>query len=217
MIFSKPTIVTITAPTCAGKSYLLEELLKHEEFTRLISTTDRAPRAGEVEGLHYYFIDTATSMQMELDNKFVELVTYLGVRYGVTLEELQKCFARGKTPVVIVEPTGLEMYHKFAKLNGSKFMNIFSIYVHVNEATRIDRLRARSSADLREAQNAGKSLHETNKIVNAFEQRLSAIQTVERQWISKHSWNVIVSGEDTRKAISDILQSAKLFNDRISI
>lgn len=214
MIFSKPTIVTITAPTCAGKSYLLEELLKHEEFARLISTTDRAPRAGEVEGLHYYFIDTATSMQMEQDNKFVELVTYLGVRYGVTHEELQRCFACGKTPIVIVEPTGLDLYRKLSAATG---VNLFSIYVHVNETTRIERLRSRSKHDLDEAYMTGKSTDAANKIVKMFEQRLHAIQTVERQWISKHSWNVIVSGEDSRQATSDILQSAKLFNGRISI
>lgn len=214
MIFSKPTIVTVTAPTCAGKSYLLEELLKHEEFTRLISTTDRQPRAGEIEGLHYYFIDTATSIQLERDQKFVELVTYLGVRYGVTYDELQACFSRGKTPVVIVEPTGLEMYRKFSISRG---VNVFSIYVHVNESTRIERLRARSRIDLTEAFETGKPSDVADKIIAMFDSRLNAMQTVERTWISKDKWNVIVSGEDVRQAISDILQSAKLFNDRISI
>ena len=55
MKFNKPTLITLTAPTASGKSYLLERLTRMG-LPRVVGTTTRAPRQGEVEGVDYYFI-----------------------------------------------------------------------------------------------------------------------------------------------------------------
>lgn len=50
----KRTLVTLTGPSCTGKSTVARKLVELG-FVELISTTTRTPRQGEVEGVHYYF------------------------------------------------------------------------------------------------------------------------------------------------------------------
>src|SRR5574343_611161 len=112
--FTTPTLITLTAPSCAGKSYLLEQLVNPlvGGCERIVSTTDRPPRAGEDEGVHYFFISTEQSKQMEAEGKFAELVTYNGVRYGVTHEEMEQKMMADAPPIVIRVPKGVEIYRK---------------------------------------------------------------------------------------------------------
>ena len=52
------SLFVIVAPSGAGKSSLVAELLKQDANIQLsISYTTRAPRTGEVDGQHYHFID----------------------------------------------------------------------------------------------------------------------------------------------------------------
>jgi guanylate kinase len=48
------TLITLTGPSCAGKTTLEDRLIK-AGFDRVISNTTRAPRRGEIDGVHYHF------------------------------------------------------------------------------------------------------------------------------------------------------------------
>lgn len=52
----KPFIVTITGPSCAGKTTLADQLVKEHDFVRLITTTTRPSRVGERLGVDYHFV-----------------------------------------------------------------------------------------------------------------------------------------------------------------
>ena len=109
-------IVTITGPSGSGKTVLSKML--SDTFEPLVSTTTRAPRQGEVEGVDYYFVDEAT-FQDHLDKGLLmENVNYNGVMYGVSVAEANRAFSLGRPAVLVAEPHGVEQITKFCQENG---------------------------------------------------------------------------------------------------
>jgi guanylate kinase len=226
MHFNTPTLVTLTAPSCAGKSYLLEAMVDSLGMQRIVSTTDRAPRAGEIEGVHYNFITTNESLQYEAEGKFAELVTFNGTRYGVTHEEMEKKLVPGApAPIVILEPNGVNIYRQYC---GSKNWSIFTVFVSTPEAVRLERLAARTTADLLNIAVNGGDLEKSllargnlfdrfEKIVHANNKRLKAIIEQERLWAATNLWDAQITGQDLNVALSHLKQSIASRNARSAI
>ena len=213
-LFTRPTLVTLTAPTCAGKSFLLEALAERG-FERIVSTTDRAPRAGEVEGVHYQFITPEQSKTLEANGMFAELVTYNGTRYGVTNAEMNLKMVGAKPPMVILEPSGLEIYQKYCAARG---WDMFSIYVHTPESVRLDRLVERTTGDIVNIFSNGQDLTTAiRKSVEVNNKRLQAVFEQERGWITKNAWSVIVTGTDINVALGQIDQGIDAFNSKTDV
>lgn len=230
--FNLPTLVTLTAPTCAGKNFLLERLVSDLGFGRIVSTTDRAPREGEIEGTHYFFISNERSRELEEAGLLAELVTYNGTRYGVTHEEMERKMQPGlQPPMVILEPNGLEIYRKYCAGRG---WQLFTIYVDTPESIRMSRLVDRTTADLHalatsmvqlvlnEAKRGGEvtfSLPSTQiqKIVATNNKRLKAIIEQERTWSNQARWDVIADGTNAEKAIASVIAGVKWRNSRPEI
>ena len=223
--FNLPTLVTLTAPTCAGKNYLLERLVSDLGFGRIVSTTDRAPREGEVEGTHYFFISNERSRELEAAGLLAELVTYNGTRYGVTHEEMERKMQPGlPPPMVILEPNGLEIYKKYCAARG---WQLFTIYVDTNESVRLARLvdrtvtdtikalesaRGDSAAEARRAAIAG-----VHKVISTNNKRLKAIIEEERSWSNQARWDVIADGTNADKAIASVAAGVQWRNSRPEI
>lgn len=227
-MFDHPTLVTLTAPTCGGKSFLLEQMVR-SGFDRLVSTTDRAQRTGEVDGVHYYFIDTAVSQLMEKHGEFAELVTYNGTRYGVTNDEIICKMNSVAPPIVIVEPSAIDIYQEYCR---ARDWHVFSVYVETPEALRLERLAYRTADDTiralvklmstlsdditdEEADNLGREAIATQIKINNH--RLKAVIEQERGWLATHKWDAIVSGQDATKALADIQFGIKNRNQRLDI
>lgn len=220
MKFDRPTLVTITAPTCSGKNYLLNKVLEKFSWSKVVSTTTRAPRAGEVNGVDYHFITEEQSLDMEKNGQFAELVTFRGVRYGVTAEELFGKIESGIAPVVILEPQGVEIYKKLCAQNGYE---IFMVYISLTESERIARLDRRTADDIQELEDndhGWNTAHtaETQRMIDAVRvthaDRLQSIQTEERGWITQQIWDAIVPGDDADKALEMIAQGVQYRNQK---
>lgn len=213
-MFNLPTLVTITAPTCAGKNFLLESMV-NSGFGRIVSTTDREARDGEVEGVHYFFISTAQSMLKEEKGLFAELVTYNGTRYGVTHEEMQLKLAAWSPPIVILEPNGVEIYRKYCGQHG---FTMFSIYVEAQESIRLARLTERTANEIiMYARRTGGTPQGVHSIIGANNQRLKSIIENERSWNNTNRWDVIADGTNIEKALEQIAQGIKFRNSRSEI
>ena len=73
----------ISGPSGVGKSTVLKALLEgREDLYFSVSATTRDPRPGEVDGVHYHFIDADTFRQMIADGQFLEYAEYVGKFYG---------------------------------------------------------------------------------------------------------------------------------------
>jgi len=88
------SLFIVTAPSGAGKTTLVKLLLDHDSNVhQSVSYTTRAPRAGEVDGVAYHFIDVRTFVAMRDRGEFLEWAEVHGNFYGtsrVWLEEQMK-------------------------------------------------------------------------------------------------------------------------------
>ena len=75
----------VCAPSGAGKTSLVTELLKNDDLIKLsISHTTRAPRAGEVNGREYHFVSKDKFETMIAAGEFLESALVHGNYYGTS-------------------------------------------------------------------------------------------------------------------------------------
>ena len=187
-------LITLTAPSCAGKSYLLNYIRAVAKRPRLVSTTTRAPRKGEIEGVDYFFISEEESRAIEEQNGFAELVIYRGVRYGVTTAEYHARLDEGPA-FLIVEPNGIEGYAQPAIDAGAKHLKVF---IDVPVSVRMERMKSRIRQDIVEHNRGGPTA--LLNAVNPHLDRLTAMVTEEPNWRQLVDWDIVLDGANTPKA-----------------
>ena len=100
-------VFVISAPSGTGKSTLAHRLVANfDGLIFSISTTTRAPRPGEVDGQHYFFVDDATFDNMVNKDGFIEWVQIYGKRYGTGRAWLNGVLDSGKDVLLDIETTG---------------------------------------------------------------------------------------------------------------
>jgi guanylate kinase len=73
----------VSAPSGAGKTSLIAALLEREPRLRLaVSYTTRAPRPGEVDGVHYHFVAEDRFLAMAAAGELLESAEVFGNHYG---------------------------------------------------------------------------------------------------------------------------------------
>lgn len=119
-----PVIVTITGPSGSGKT-VLSNLLAGEGMRPLVSTTTRAPRAGEVDGKHYHFISKDRFAEELASGRFIENVEYNNTLYGVSVCEAEAAFSQGVPAVLVAEPHGVQQITDYAHTRGWHVLRVF--------------------------------------------------------------------------------------------
>jgi len=190
---SKSFLVTLTATSCSGKSFLFDYIRDEARLPCLISTTTRAPRANEVHGRDYYFISHEESIRLEQEGKLAELAIYNGNRYGVTTDEFFNKLSKG-IAFLIVEPTGVEHYAKPAVDAGASHM---TVYVDVPLEVRLERFKSRSTKDLVAAIGDGSDEEAPIKALETILKRHKSMLTEELTWHTASEWDLIVDGRDS--------------------
>ena len=117
------TLYIISAPSGAGKTSLVKELLEQVEQLELsVSHTTRAKREAETDGIDYHFIDKNTFQQMVENNQFIEYASVFGNDYGTSINHLQEVLDKGIDIILEIDWQGAEQ----VKL---KFEHCVSIFI----------------------------------------------------------------------------------------
>ncbi len=88
----------LSAPSGAGKTTLCQKLLAEmPDMQMSVSYTTRQPRAGEVEGVHYSFIEKERFQAMIADAEFVEWAEVHGNYYGTSRRRIEEIRAAART------------------------------------------------------------------------------------------------------------------------
>ena len=164
----KNTLITITGPSCAGKS-TLEKLLVKKGFNRLVSTTTRPMRQGERQGDAYHFCDHAAFDSHLTRGEFVEFVNYNSHLYGVLANDVFSALDKGNA-VVVVEPKGKAQFNVFAEKHGLRVLNIF---VTNPQTVILERFLTRFGEDY---------VLDQAKAVETYAKRLITMQSEEVTW-----------------------------------
>lgn len=84
------TLVVISSPSGGGKNTVMRELIARIPNTaRVVTTTTREQREGEVDGVDYHFISRSIFEQKRENGEFVEYNEYAGNLYGLQHVHLQ--------------------------------------------------------------------------------------------------------------------------------
>lgn len=105
-------LFTLTGPSCSGKTTLIRKLLETGHFAEVVSFTSRQPRGGEINGVDYYFQTPEVCEAWVNAGLTAEAIKFKENWYGIQKLEIDNKFLTGKTPIVIVEPNGLEQLRK---------------------------------------------------------------------------------------------------------
>jgi guanylate kinase len=85
------SLFVVVAPSGAGKTSLVNELLKRDPNIKLsISYTTRQPRDGEADGREYHFVDKAAFERMIGAGDFLEHANVYGNYYGTSKRWIEK-------------------------------------------------------------------------------------------------------------------------------
>ena len=98
----------LSGPSGCGKGTIVKELLKKypETFALSVSATTRAPRVGEVDGVHYYFITREEFERRIDDQQILEYTSYCGNYYGTPKKELYERTVSGINVILEIEVEG---------------------------------------------------------------------------------------------------------------
>lgn len=103
------TLYVISAPSGAGKTSLVRELLaRNGDMGVAISHTTRPPRPGEASDQHYHFVSEERFLEMVNEECFIEHALVFGYRYGTSKEALETLRAAGKRVILEIDVQGAE-------------------------------------------------------------------------------------------------------------
>lgn len=104
---SKGKLYIFTGPSGTGKGTILKRVMQADDKVRLsVSATTRAPRPGEENGVHYWFI-TPLEFEKRLEHDaFLEYAQYAGNSYGTPEQPVNDQLRAGYDVVLEIEVQG---------------------------------------------------------------------------------------------------------------
>ncbi|TKI68426.1 guanylate kinase [Sulfurimonas crateris] len=100
-------ILVLSGPSGAGKSSLLNEVIGDiGECYFSISTTTRPIREGEINGVHYHFVDEAEFKKDIEEEFFLEYAFVHGNYYGTSIKLVKEALKDGKLVIFDIDVQG---------------------------------------------------------------------------------------------------------------
>lgn len=190
-------VIILVGPSCSGKSFLSQRLMSTGLIGESVSTTTRAPRSGEVDGVHYHFINDEEFQVKKSNGEFIETIEFSGKKYGVTADEFKKLFEKGMTPLVVAEPNGAEQVSNFSLKEG---WTPVCIFINVPIKVAIQRFSERMLKDFEEKKS--------DAVFEYYAGRIADALAIETKWKNMLRYDHVVP-------VSDTIEKADLITEEI--
>ena len=171
-------IYLILGHSGSGKSTIRDALTSHG-LEKIITYTTRKPRASEINGIDYNFIDQENLKKMDDDNLFIGTTCYVGNYYSTLKEDLEKNNNKDKDCIIVVDKEGVLAIKK-------EFKNTISIYLKCSKETLRDRMKKRKDNE------------------NDIEKRLKVLEDLD-----SYSDYIIDSDRDIDSVFEDVMSLIK--------
>jgi guanylate kinase len=139
-------MLVLSSPSGAGKTTITRKMLERDRNLSIsISVTTRPKRPGEVDGVHYHFIDKAEFDRLIAERKLLEHANVFGNWYGTPREPVEATLASGRDVVADVDWQGTQQL----KLNfRDNMVSVFVLPPSIKELEVRLRARAQDSEDV---------------------------------------------------------------------
>src|SRR5258707_13793850 len=145
-ITRRGVLLVLSAPSGAGKTSITLLLVERDHALDIsVSVTTRAPRAGELDGKHYRFIDAAEFARMIAAGELLEHAAVFGYRYGTPRAPVEATLAVGRDIVSDIDWQGTQ------QLQESVRNDLVSVFVLPPSMAALEerlKTRAQDSADV---------------------------------------------------------------------
>lgn len=137
----KPVLLVLAGPAGSGKTTLCERMVAEgDDFSRVITSTTREPRPGEVNGRDYHFFSAEEFDQKLAEGAFLEWAwVHRKNRYGTLASAVLEPLAAGRSLIINVDVQGVENFRAAARENPLLARHMGTVYIDVP----IDELRVR--------------------------------------------------------------------------
>jgi len=100
-------MIIISGPSGVGKDTVIEHMrLAHPDYAFAVTATTRPRRPGEIDGVHYIFMELHEFDDARQRGEFLEAAEVYGNYYGVPRERVRRALRAGKNVVVKVDVQG---------------------------------------------------------------------------------------------------------------
>lgn len=105
---ARSRLLVLAGPTAVGKGTVAAHVREHNPEIHLsVSATTRPPRPGEVDGVHYYFVDDTEFDRLIADDELLEYaVVHNHSRYGTPRAPIESALAEGRTVLLEIDLQG---------------------------------------------------------------------------------------------------------------
>ncbi|MCB0308869.1 MAG: guanylate kinase [Bdellovibrionales bacterium] len=106
-ISNNSLIIVVSAPSGAGKTTIVGELVKKKKTLRKVIThTTRSPRPKEKPGKDYFFVTHTEFSEMILHKEFVEWAVVYNQKYGTSKLQIESILDKNQDVVLVIEEQG---------------------------------------------------------------------------------------------------------------
>jgi guanylate kinase len=142
-------LLVIAGPAGSGKSTLCDRLVRERpEFSRVVTTTTRSPRAGEIDGVHYHFFSPQEFRRRIAAGEFLEWAQVHGDHedrlYGTLKSSVFEPLAHGQSLIMSIDVQGVESFRRVARTEVRLQRAMTTIFIVVDRERLIARMRERA-------------------------------------------------------------------------
>ena len=124
---NKGELFIISAPSGAGKSSLIQEIIKRGSASGFlielsVSATTRSPRSNDIEGKDYFFISQEKFSTFEEEDAFIESAIVHGNKYGTLKDYVYSKLSKGINLILDIDVQGFHQIKRKNILNTSIFI-----------------------------------------------------------------------------------------------
>ncbi len=146
MVRRRGLMLVLSSPSGAGKTTITRALLQREQQLGVsISVTTRPRRPGEIDGVHYHFIDGAEFDRLVREDKLLEHANVFGNYYGTPREPVEAMLRVGQDVVADVDWQGTQQLQQSIR---NDLVSIFILPPSLDALETRLRSRAQDAPDI---------------------------------------------------------------------